>query len=332
MPRLPEIHDAVLSQYEPGRTVVASHFFDLATRVAQDRHGFPVATILIAPSILRSVHQMPVVRGTLDLSRFPRWLKRLAWTYFDWAVVRPQIEPSLNKLRARQGLPPVRQPLAGWLYSPSLTIGLFPSWYGPPQPDWPSQLRLTSFPLFDATESVPSELEAFLDAGPPPVLVTLGSAMAHGLKHFEEAVAAVQKLGRRAVILTQFSTVPANLPPTVRAFSFAPFSKVLPRCAALVHHGGIGTAAAGLAAGIPHLVMPMSFDQPDNAARLRRLGVGDALLPGRFKSAAVAGSLDRLLSDPAVKARCADLAERTTSVDGLGEACDLLESMLPAAA
>ena len=73
--------------------------------------------------------------------------------------------------------------------------------------------------------------------------------------------------------------------------------------------------------------MPMSHDQPDNAARVRRLGVAETLLPADFRADRLATSLDRLLGSPAVPARCAELAERLRKTDGIGLTCDLLEAL-----
>src|SRR5690606_36367768 len=119
--------------------------------------------------------------------------------------------------------------------------------------------------------------------------------------------------------------IPTDLPACVRHFSYAPLAEVLPRSAALVYHGGIGTLAAALAAGRPHLVMSLSHDQPDNAARLKRLGVGDELRPARFTAANVAHRLDWLLTDSQVARRCQELAERCQGCDGLGLSCDAVE-------
>ncbi len=329
---MPMLYDAVRSQVEPRRTVVGAHVLDFASRMLQEETGLPVATVLYAPAMLRSLHQMPVLSGTMDLSGLPRWAKRLAWRLSDRMIVDPPIAPSLNRLRAERGLPPVSRPFQSWVYSPVLTIGTFPAWFAPPQPDWPSQLRLTGFPLFDAAEPVPPELDAFLAEGDPPILVTLGTALAHGRDALAEAVEACRRLNRRGLILARFADVPADLPPTVRHIAFAPLSQVLPRCAAIVHHGGIGTTAAGLAAGVPQVVMPMSHDQPDNAARVRRLGVSDTLLPAQLSAASLSASLARLLESPLVHARCAEYANRVRQTDGLGETCALLESLDPSGA
>jgi UDP:flavonoid glycosyltransferase YjiC (YdhE family) len=95
----------------------------------------------------------------------------------------------------------------------------------------------------------------------------------------------------------------------------------------LVHHGGIGTLSQGFAAGIPQLVMPMSFDQPDNAARLKRLGSGSSVERKRFRAARVANALSQLLESPTVAARCRDLAERIRHDRPIETACDAIEQL-----
>jgi UDP:flavonoid glycosyltransferase YjiC (YdhE family) len=143
---------------------------------------------------------------------------------------------------------------------------------------------------------------------------------------FTAAVEACRRLGRRGLLLTKFADqVPSELPADVRHFEYVPFSRVLPRVAAIVHHGGIGTTAQGLRAGIPQLIMPLSHDQPDNAARLARLGVGDQLAPASFRGDRVAEKLSRLLDSPAVRTNCAQVAARFDGIDPLAEACAVVE-------
>jgi UDP:flavonoid glycosyltransferase YjiC (YdhE family) len=119
------------------------------------------------------------------------------------------------------------------------------------------------------------------------------------------------------------------LPEGVRSCAYIPFSQLLPRAAALVHHGGIGTTAQALAAGIPQLVMPMSHDQADNAARIERLGVGRSLVPRRFQAPAVARLLDELLNSTAVATCCREVAQKFHGVDPIADACRLIEETVP---
>jgi UDP:flavonoid glycosyltransferase YjiC (YdhE family) len=189
---------------------------------------------------------------------------------------------------------------------------------------WPSQ-----FPLWDeaAQTGTQPELDAFLDAGEAPLVFAPGSANRQAAAFFRAAVDACVRLKRRGILLTQFAEqIPRPLPASVRHFGYVPFSRLLPRAAALVHHGGIGTTAQGLRAGVPHLVMPMAHDQPDNAARLKRLGVGDWLKPAAFRGPAVAARLQRLLTDPAVPPACREVASRFHGVDPAAEACQVIEN------
>jgi rhamnosyltransferase subunit B len=112
----------------------------------------------------------------------------------------------------------------------------------------------------------------------------------------------------------------------MRTFRYIPFSQVFPRTAAVVHHGGIGTTGQGLAGGVPQLIMPMGFDQPDNAARLERLGVGAALYPRQFTGVNVAARLAALL-EPAVRRRCQDVARRFENHAARERACEQIEQV-----
>ena len=95
--------------------------------------------------------------------------------------------------------------------------------------------------------------------GDPPVVLVAGSGNRQATRFFSAAVEACHRLGCRGMLLTRYAEqCPQRLPPGVRHFDYAPLSHVLPRPAALVHHGGIGTAAQGLASGRPQLVMPMT--------------------------------------------------------------------------
>jgi UDP:flavonoid glycosyltransferase YjiC (YdhE family) len=128
-------------------------------------------------------------------------------------------------------------------------------------------------------------------------------------------------------LLTRFADqLPERLPPHVRHAGYVPLGRVLGHAAALVHHGGIGTAAAALAAGVPQLVMPLAHDQLDNGARLQRLGVGDVLAPERFDAVRVARRLRALLGSAAVAGRCRTLAGRLDDARPLDAAAAALEA------
>ena len=328
--RFAETKARLLEHLRPGETVLVGHTLGMVSRVLEESRGIPAATIHLAPSVFRSEHAQPVYGPMHDFSGWPRWTKRSFWWAVDRFLIDPAIAPTLNALAAAESLPPIRRVFQDFIHSPRLVIGLFPDWFGPPQPDWPAALRLTGFPLHDDDRGGALEptLAEFLDAGAPPIAFTPGTANVQAASFFRAAVEACGKIGRRALLLTAHrEQVPDRLAADALHVPFAPFSRLLPRCAALAHHGGIGTSAAALAAGIPQLVMPLAFDQPDNAARLRRLKVGRWILPGKFRADRVAAALTDLLESSETAEACRELKERIASQDALAETCDLLEKI-----
>lgn len=323
------LYETIASQHVPGETVVAAHPLDMGSRVAQEHLGIPMASVELAPLSIRSVDappRMPAVpRGG------PRAAIRAYYWLIDRLMVDPLIAQAVNGLRAELGLQkPVRRFYNKWWYSPQLVLCLWPEWFGAVQPDWPPNCHTVGFPLWDESDhaGLPAAAEEFLAAGDPPLVFTPGSANAFAERFFSAAVEASRVLGRRAILLTKFpQQVPPDLPPQVRHFEFVPLSRLLPRAAAFVHHGGIGSSSQGLAAGVPQLVMPMAFDQPDNAERLQTLGVAEILPPRRFHGRAVAAALERLIDNAERARRCESLASRCDGNAALSRAADLLESL-----
>jgi rhamnosyltransferase subunit B len=318
----------VADAYEPGRTVLVGHALSFGTRLFEEKHGVPSATLHLAPSIFRSDFEQPAITPGRDLSRAPRWLKRTFWWGVDRFLIDPLIVPKLNAFRTELGLPAVSRVFRDWLHSPVRAIALFPDWFAPRQPDWPAALRLTGFPQYDESDQqqLSPSLQRFLDAGDRPIVFTPGSANQNAAGFFRAAVDAAARLNRRAVLLTRYTEHLPALPATVHHEGYVPLSRLLPRSAALVHHGGIGTLAQALAAGVPQLTMPLGFDQPDNTMRLLRLGVARWVSPSRFTGERVAPLLDVLLTDPTVASACAKYAALLEGERALDRTCDLLEA------
>jgi UDP:flavonoid glycosyltransferase YjiC (YdhE family) len=328
------LFDAVQQRID-GNTVIVAHTLDFASRaMAEKDPNLPVVTLHLSPSIIRTNYDMGAMQGTRNPSFLPRWAKGLLWWVVDKWMVDPAVGPIVNEMRGRLGLKPIKRVFERALHSPRLTVGLWPPWFAPPQPDWPTFFKLTGFPLFDGgdgAQPVSPEVDAYLRAGEPPIVFTPGSANLHGHQFFQAAVEAAGQLKRRTLLLSRLGDhLPTPLPANVRHFTFAPLSKILPRCAALVHHGGIGTTAAGFAGGVPQLIMPMSHDQPNNAHWVKKLGAGERLLPAKFTGPRVAAALAQLLGSAEVKARCTELATRCAAQDAIGETANLIEAAVTA--
>ncbi len=325
-------YERVADAYEPGRTVLVGHALSFGTRLFEEKHKVPAATLHLAPSIFRSDFQQPAMAPGRDLSRAPRWFKRTLWWCVDRFLTDPLIVPKLNAVRTELGLPPVSRVFRHWVHSPQRVIALFPEWFGPPQPDWPAALRFAGFPQYDESDQqqLSPGLLRFLDAGDAPIVFTPGSANQNAATFFQAAIDASARLTRRALLLTRFRDHLPTLPATAHHEGYAPLSRLLPRSAALVHHGGIGTLAQALAAGVPQLTMPMGFDQPDNTARLLRLGVARWVSPSQFTGERIAPLLDSLLTDPGIATTCAKYAALLKNDPAVTRTCELLEELRPA--
>lgn len=332
---LEELYGLIERCYTPGETVIAAHGLDLSSRIAAETLGAPVASIVYAPMALWSEKSPPRAPAGFAPPGAPNWLHRLHFFAGEKLLLDRVVRPKLNDLRAKHGLPPIAARFWDWYYGVAPPICLFPDWFVSPDcglpNDWPAGTATTGFPMGDSTRdpTLSPEVEAFLDAGDPPIAFTPGSAMRRGERFFAAAVDACRRLGRRGVLLTKYADqLPANLPDTILAPGFTPLAKLLERSAAFVHHGGIGSSARGLAAGVPQLIQPMAFDQYDNAWRLRCLGIADELPPRRFTGRRAAEKLDRLLNDPGVSQACERWKERVDPEQALAAASGLLESRL----
>lgn len=321
---MPTVYRAVCDLYERGHTVVASQGYGFGARLAHETHGVPLATVHLQPMWFRSIYDPP---GLPDW--VPRWFPRGIDSLIDLALDRG-IGKRTNAYRAELGLPPIKKVMKRWWNSPQLVMGFFADWYNPPQADWPPNSYLPGFPLLTVgNETFDSrELDAFLDHGTPPIVFTQSSVTLDAVDFFRVSVEAAQALNRRAVLLTPHGEqIPQPLPAGVRHFSYVPLERLLPRSAAHVHHGGVGTIAHTLSAGVPQLTVPMVYDQPDNAQRLLKLGVSEYLSKRGYKTARVVRKLNGLLASAEVAENCRRYAQKMRESDAIDNACDALEKL-----
>ena len=328
---LGELYALIDANVTPGKTVLVAHCLDFASRNHHELHGTAMASVHFAPVGLRSFHESPQMFRMLMQPWLPQWVRRFQYWLAD-KFIDLLLAGKINALRKELGLPPVRRVMHEWYFSPQMVIGMFPAWFGPPQPDWPPNTRVTGFPLWDEAVNVqlPATITEFLAAGSEPLVFAPGSANTDAGWFFAAAVEACQKLGRRGILLSRYRDhIPKSLPTGVMHCEFVPFSQLLPHAATLVHHGGIGTCAQGLAAGVPQIVMPMAYDQLDNASRLKRLGVADILYPKNFTGPNLTRTLDKLLATPSVHERAKHWAAQIKNQDALTETCVELEKLSP---
>lgn len=327
---LPRAFAAVREQYVPGSTVLVGGSLAYAGRIAHDAFGIPFATAHLQPMACCSETDPPVAANGTDATWLPRPLIRLAYRAAEWLITDPLAAPAVNEFRRTLKLPPVKRIITKWSPSPQRVLGLFPDWFGPLQDGGPN-FRHTGFILFDDANDrqTPPSLTEFLANGPPPVVFSFGSAMRNGRPYFDAAVEACRLLNVRGVLLGKSGEqIPPTLPPNVLHADYAPFSEVFPKAVCVVHHGGIGTSAQAMRAGVPQLVMPLAFDQADNGTRMKRLGVARLLFPKRFRGHAVAAQLKALTQDEKVKQNARQLGERSREADAIATACKAVEELI----
>jgi rhamnosyltransferase subunit B len=314
------VFSRMCDRHVPGETVVVNLDWLFGARIAGETLGCPVATVHMQPSTLCSPREL-----------FPDLPRRLAagLVRFGQWYIGKQVGGAVQQLRGRYGLPPVSR-LLDWWNSPDLVIGFFPDWFAPPQPEWPANVLLPGFALYETDPSVvlPERLVSFLSAGTPPIVFGHGSYMSNMDSYFRQSIEAARQLGCRAILLTpRPEQIPGPLPDGIAGFSFVPHRLLLPHAAAFVHHGGTGSMAAGLAAGVPQLLVPSTGDQPDNARRLQALGVSDTLPVTRYRTDRVAEKLSRLLASTAVRERCREYMGRVQGAS-FARVADALERCL----
>ena len=294
--------------------------------------GIPWASYVLAPFSFFSAFDPPVLPPYPKLARadkvvpgMGRGIKRLARF-----VTRKWPEP-IYELRRELGLPMGPNPIFDAKHSPNLVLALFSRVLGVEQKDWPANVLISGFCFYDAdagNAALPPHLEKFVAAGEPPVVFTLGSAAVLAAGDFyEQSARAAMRLGVRAVLL--IGADPRNrpqqaLPDSICLAEYAPYSALFPRAKLVVHQGGVGTTAQCLRAGRPMLIMPYSHDQPDNARRMRRLGVARAIQRSSYKPWRVARAVRAMLAEPEYEQNAQSAARQMAQEDGVKTACDAL--------
>lgn len=301
---------------------------NFGARLAREKWGIPLVSVHLYPMMFVTASDVPLFAPEARvLRRLPPWLRRLALQ-----SPNPNDREALPEVRAccaAQGVYQPRSLWRQWWHSPDGVLALFPEWFAPSRPDWPQHLLLWDFPLEDmaAEEPLPAALAAFLTGGEKPVVFTPGTGQRHAGAFFAQAAALVRQCGVRAVFLSRKpEQIPQGLPDDIFTAAYAPFSQLLPHARAFVHHGGIGTLAQGLAAGVPQLVTAMSLDQPDNAERIERLGAGLATTLDAFVAGDALPLLQRCLADEGIRAAAATCAQRMRSRPSADGLVDWLES------
>lgn len=288
--------------------------------------GIPRALIHFQPSQPTREFPHPLLPQGRLLGPAGNLLSFHAVDQLAWQLLRPFINP----WRAHSlGLPrlPVSGPMRRVRREQVPVLCCFSDAVVPRPDDWPAYVHVTGYWFLDEDPgwSPDPQLEAFLGAGPPPVYVGFGSMVPKDPERtYGVVVEALRKSGLRAVL-----NAPVTIEdPDIVTVEDVPHSWLFPRVAAVVHHGGAGTTAAGLRAGVPTVVCPFFGDQPYWGERVAALGAGPAPLPvKRLTAGTLATALREATESEPMRAAATSVSRRLTAADGVAAACEVLASV-----
>ncbi len=307
----------------------------IATPLVAEKLGIRWASSAMVPLSFFSAYDPPVLAPFPSLAKLYKLGPIVNQGIINFAkIVSNAWADPIRQLRHELGLSPINyNPFIENRFSPYLVVALFSSVLGQAQPDWAANTVIAGFTFYDGTQGgagLTPALEQFLEVGEPPIVFTLGSsAVMDPGNFFQESIQAAKQLNRRTVLLIGNNLLPENLPADIIAVNYAPYSQIFPRACAIVCQGGIGTMAQALRAGRPTLIMPYSHDQPDNAARVKRLGSSLTIPRQQYTAMKVAKQLRKLLKNPNYAAKAAEIGHIIQAENGDSVACDAIERKLP---
>jgi UDP:flavonoid glycosyltransferase YjiC (YdhE family) len=202
----------------------------------------------------------------------------------------------------------------------------------PPPADWEGHARVTGYWFSDlpAGWTPPPELVTFLESGPPPVYVGFGSMSQENPEATTRLVVeALAQTGQRGILSAGWGALARqDMPESIFLADPMPFSWLFPRMSAVVHHGGAGTTAHGLRAGVPSIVIPFFADQPFWGRRVSDLGAGPLPIPlKKLTAAKLAGAIRQAVSDEKMRQRAAGLGVVIQAEDGVANAVSAIEQI-----
>ena len=329
----PAVADAYsdLLEATKGADLLITHPAAPAGPLIGRKTGLPWISTVLAPMSFFSAYDPPVP-PLMQCTNKLRVLGPPVMKVFLDTMQKQYKAKAVTSFRVSIGIEDYGNPMFEGQHSPTCVLALFSRVFAQPQPDWPPQTHITGFCFYDGRHEVQmsSELSAFLDGGPPPIVFTLGSSAVWVARDFfSQSIEATERLGTRAVLLIgDERNRPDRLPENIIAVGYAPYQSLLPRASVVVHHGGVGTTSQGLLAGVPTLIVPFAFDQSDNADHARRIGTSRTLYRQHYLATRVARELKILLEDRSYAENARAVRLKLQQENGPAAAVDVIESQL----
>jgi UDP:flavonoid glycosyltransferase YjiC (YdhE family) len=294
----------------------------IAAPSVAERLGIPALGVLFSTCMVpSSLHPPPTVRW----HGLPPWINRSLWWLHD-RLADTMLGQPINMARRQAGLAEVNlrdHLLHGCNYAIAADEVLFPG-----DPDWPGNLQRANFLFLDDPEPLDAELESWLQDGEPPVYVGFGSMVGPGTLRVDALLLqALKASGRRCLIAAGWAGLgKQTLPTNWRSVAQAPHGRLFPRLAVVVHHGGSGTTAQALRAGVPQVLLPLILDQYHHAHRLHRTGLIPRPVPmERITAQQLGQSIETAIAWPLAPRQVASL--RLQQSDGSAKVANQIETL-----
>lgn len=326
----PQVVHQVREAVADADLVVHSFLFTAGAHTFARQQGIPDVSVQTFPMFAPTRAFPNVAAAGLPpgaLSYFSHWFAAQVFRYGGASGYQRLRRESTGELPRRLHWPFRRvddRPLSPLVFAYSPTVL-------PPPDDWTSpHVHVPGYFFLDEPAyAPPPALVDFLAAGDPPVCISFGSMVNRDSERIGRAAqAALARTGRRGIVLTGWGGWrPEKAPGNTLYLDEAPHAWLFPRCAAVVHHGGAGTTAAGLRAGVPNVVVPFAGDQPFWGKRVAALGAGPDPLPVRkLGPDSLTAALERALKDESIRRAAAEVGAQIQAEDGVGQAVQLIET------
>jgi UDP:flavonoid glycosyltransferase YjiC (YdhE family) len=297
-----------------------------AAPTVADHLRLPVLGVLYTSCLLPSSQHPP---PNIPWHGLPNWMNDLLWRA-NRLIGDSLLRGTLNTMRASFGLPPVEHVRRHLLEDHPLVIAADEVLF-PPDPLWRGRYPYANFIFFDDPAPLDPELDAWLADGEPPVFVGFGSMSGKGTDRVERMIVeAVSATGHRCIVGAGWGGLGAgSLPSGWRVVRDAPHALLFPRTAVVIHHGGSGTTAQALRAGVPQVLLPLILDQFHHAHRLHLAGIAPRPVPmEKITAIELAGAIQATLKLPAAPRQAA--AARLGASDRRGDIVRRVEALVAA--
>jgi UDP:flavonoid glycosyltransferase YjiC (YdhE family) len=326
---LRDVYGAILRVARPD-SVLVYRVTAMAARVAAEKLGLRDCAVGLMPYEICGYENPPALGSPLVnrvVRALPESMRKNGVARLEKQFAGPVLIPALEALRKEAGLAPMAGLMRAEVRKCAEILLTYPEWYGGRESYWPAQMRHAGFLFLPQMREADEVVDGFLDAGPPPVLVTMGSAVRVKDGLTERLVRLSRELGRRVLCADFTHEGQPRVEGDVCVSAPLWLDPVLPKCVALVHRGGVGVMAMALRFGVPQLIIGQVMDHPDNGERVTRLGAGRWCYTAWTTDRALKKALAAVIEDPVLREGARACAARIAEDRSLEVACDRIEAL-----